>query len=52
MWKGGGEMTEQSLAIFSCVLAIVIFNELTESRINRNIFALFLAVSLYCGGLL
>lgn len=45
-------MTEQYLAIFSCVLAIFVFNSLIEKRIARNVFAFFLAVSLAYGGVI
>ena len=45
-------MTEQYLAIVSCILAVFVFNALTEKRLVRNTFALFLAASLAYGGLL
>lgn len=45
-------MIEQYLAIVSCILAILVFNALTEKRLIRNTFALFLATSLAYGGLL
>lgn len=45
-------MTEQSLAIISCVLAIVVFNLLVDKRLARNIFAFILALGLFYGELL
>ena len=45
-------MIEKYLAIVSCILAILVFNVLTEKRLVRNTFALFLVASLAYGGLL